>query len=53
VLLADRVAVLTGVPGRVKAVVDIDLPRPRTQATEASDEFQRYAAELRSLLRSN
>jgi NitT/TauT family transport system ATP-binding protein len=53
VLLADRVAVLTGAPGRVRAVVEIDLPRPRTEATEASDEFQRYAAELRSLLRSN
>jgi NitT/TauT family transport system ATP-binding protein len=53
VLLADRVAVLTGAPGRVKAVVEIDLPRPRTEATEASDEFRRYATELRSLLRSN
>ena len=53
VLLADRVAVLTGAPGRVKAIVEIDLPRPRTEATESTDEFQRYAAELRSLLRSN
>jgi NitT/TauT family transport system ATP-binding protein len=53
VLLADRVAVLTSAPGRLKAVVEIDLPRPRTEATEASDEFVRYAAELRSLLRGN
>ncbi|HUS82132.1 MAG TPA: ABC transporter ATP-binding protein [Dehalococcoidia bacterium] len=53
VLLADRVVVLTGAPGRVRAVVEIDLPRPRTEATEASDEFRRYATELRSLLRSN
>jgi NitT/TauT family transport system ATP-binding protein len=53
VLLADRVAVLTDAPGRVKAVVEIDLPRPRTEATESSEEFQRYAAGLRALLRSN
>ncbi|MGA2286179.1 MAG: ABC transporter ATP-binding protein, partial [Dehalococcoidia bacterium] len=53
VLLADRVAVLTRAPGRLKAIVDIDLPRPRDEATEASEEFRRYAAELRALLRSN
>ncbi len=52
VLLADRVAVLTSAPGRLKTVVDIDLPRPRTEETEASDQFRRYAAELRALLRS-
>ena len=52
-LLADRVAVLTAAPGRVKAVVEVDLPRPRTEATEASDDFQRYTARLRSLLREN
>ncbi len=52
VLLADRVAVMTPAPGRVKAVVEIDLPRPRDEATEATDEFQRYATKLRSLLRS-
>lgn len=53
VLLADRVAVMTPAPGRVKAVVEVSLPRPRTEATEASGEFQGYAADLRSLLRSD
>jgi NitT/TauT family transport system ATP-binding protein len=53
VLLADRVAVLTAAPGRVKAIVDVDLPRPRTEATEASADFQRYGAQLRTLLREN
>jgi NitT/TauT family transport system ATP-binding protein len=53
VLLADRVAVLTSPPGRVKTVVEIDLPRPRTEETGATEQFQRYAIELRSLLRGN
>jgi len=53
VLLADRVAVLSDAPGRIKAIVEIDLPRPRTEATESTEPFQRYASELRSLLRSN
>jgi NitT/TauT family transport system ATP-binding protein len=47
------VAVLTAAPGRVKAIVDVDLPRPRTEATEASADFQRYGAQLRTLLREN
>ena len=29
-LLSDRVAVFTNRPGRIKAIVDIDLPRPRS-----------------------
>ena len=33
VILADRVAVLTSSPGRNKAIVDIDLPRPRDPAS--------------------
>ena len=32
VFLSDRVVVLTRSPGRVKATVDIDLPRPRRRA---------------------
>jgi NitT/TauT family transport system ATP-binding protein len=53
VLLADRVAVMTAAPGRVKTIVEIDLPRPRTEATESSDEFGLYEAQLRALLREN
>jgi NitT/TauT family transport system ATP-binding protein len=53
VLLADRVAVMTPAPGRVKAIIEVELPRPRDEATEASEAFQRYAAELKSLLRSD
>jgi NitT/TauT family transport system ATP-binding protein len=32
VFLSDRVVVLTRSPGRIKATVDIDLPRPRHRA---------------------
>src|SRR5687768_4557553 len=32
VFLSDRVVVLTSSPGRIQAVVDIDLPRPRRRA---------------------
>ncbi len=38
ILLADRVAVLTTRPARVKSVHRIDLPRPRNVATLRYDE---------------
>jgi ABC-type nitrate/sulfonate/bicarbonate transport system ATPase subunit len=53
VFLADRVYVLTPRPGRVAAVIDIDLPRPRTLAIEESPEFGALEARLRELLRAS
>jgi NitT/TauT family transport system ATP-binding protein len=51
IVLADRVAVISRRPGRVKAVVAIDLPRPRdTFALKTTTEFQRYYSEIWSLL---
>lgn len=47
VFLSDRVCVLSPHPGRLSAVVDIPLPRPRTGETRASDEFFRLAARIR------
>lgn len=52
VLLADQIAVMASGPGRVKAVVDIDLPRPRLPATLHSDRFQELIAECDELLAS-
>jgi NitT/TauT family transport system ATP-binding protein len=43
VLLADRVVVMTGRPGRIKQAVDIGLPRPRTAAD------MRLSAEYKSI----
>ena len=51
VFLADRVAVMTAHPGRLKVVVDIPLPRPRNDATRASPEFQALTQHIWSLIR--
>ena len=44
VQLSDRVIVMTYRPGRVKRIVEIDLPRPRTSDVVTSDAFGRYVA---------
>jgi NitT/TauT family transport system ATP-binding protein len=41
VQLSDRVVVLTHRPGRIKRVVDIDLPRPRSSEIVGSAQFAR------------
>jgi NitT/TauT family transport system ATP-binding protein len=47
VLLSDRVVVLSARPGRIRADVTIDLPRPRTGDVRASPAFSQYETELR------
>ena len=51
VQLADRELVMTYRPGRVKRIVDIVLPRPRTSAIVSSDAFGHYVAQIWSDLR--
>ncbi|MCC6890286.1 MAG: ABC transporter ATP-binding protein [Hyphomicrobiales bacterium] len=51
VQLSDRIMVMTYRPGRVKRMVDIDLPRPRTSAIVSSEAFGRYVAQIWSDLR--
>ena len=51
VQLSDRVLVMTYRPGRVRRMIDIDLPRPRTSEVVGSDAFGRYVAAIWSDLR--
>jgi NitT/TauT family transport system ATP-binding protein len=46
VQLADQVVVMTYRPGRVKRLVDIALPRPRTSEIVSSPEFGRLVATI-------
>src|SRR5262245_3436784 len=51
VQLADRVLVMTYRPGKVKRIVDIDLPRPRSSEIVSSEAFGRYVAQIWADLR--
>ena len=51
VFLADRVVVMSRHPGRIKAVIDIDLPRPRDEAVRGDPRFAHFADEIWSLIR--
>jgi NitT/TauT family transport system ATP-binding protein len=51
VQLSDRILVMTYRPGKIKRVVDIDLPRPRTSEVVGSDAFGHYVAQIWSDLR--
>ncbi len=48
VFLSDRVVVLSPHPGRVSAVVDIDLPRPRHLAIKDTPAFSALVAKVRN-----
>lgn len=51
-LLSDRVVVMSGRPGRVRAVIDVPLPRPRVEAQTSMPAFIETAAAVRAALRS-
>lgn len=50
ILLADRVVVMSPRPGRVADVIKVALPRPRCFEQEGTEECQRCAARIRSLI---
>ena len=51
VFLADRVVVMSTHPGRVKAVIPVDLPRPRTEHTRALPRFGELGEKIWNLIR--
>ena len=51
VMLSDRVVVLSPRPGEIVDVVDINLPRPRMDSMEESQDFGDYMAFVRGLLK--
>ena len=46
VLLAQRVVIMSARPGRIKKIVDIDIPYPRDQATKNDPRFLQLKSEI-------
>jgi NitT/TauT family transport system ATP-binding protein len=51
IFMANRVAVMSARPGRIKSDLYIDLPHPRHYTMKTSPEFSRYKAELTEEIR--
>ena len=49
--LSDVIVVMSSQPGRIRAVIPVDLPRPRGNLVENSDAFHKVEVEVRSVLR--
>src|ERR1700737_1130156 len=51
VFLSDKVVVMTRSPGRIKAIVDIDLPRPRRRSELLLDvSYQKYVVDIERMI---
>ena len=51
VFLGDRVVVMSSHPGRVKAVLNVDLPRPRRESVRADPRFAELSERIWGLIR--
>ncbi len=47
VYLSDRICVLSPHPGRLSAVIDVDLPRPRELSMRDTQHFTELVAKVR------
>jgi NitT/TauT family transport system ATP-binding protein len=50
IFLADRIAVMTRRPGRIKSLIDVNLPRPRDDSARATAEYGRTRGEVAAIL---
>ena len=50
VFLADRCVVMSGQPGEIEGVFDVDLPRPRDESVYGTTQFQEQVARVRTAL---
>ena len=53
VYLADRVIVLSRHPGRIKSIIDIDLPKMGRGEEQYREQFERYADQIWQLIRND
>lgn len=51
IFLSDKIYVMTARPGRIKAEIDVPLPRPRTAEMTSSPEFLALHRQLKDLIR--
>jgi ABC-type nitrate/sulfonate/bicarbonate transport system ATPase subunit len=51
IFMANRVAVMSARPGRIKALVPVELPHPRHYTMKTTPEFSRYKARLTEEIR--
>ncbi len=51
VILSDRIVVMGARPGRIRAVLEVNLPRPRSYSSLDDPAFHRVEHEVRELLR--
>ena len=52
VFLSSRVVVMSARPGRITHVIDVDLPRPRTEESRETERYFELVTALREALRS-
>ncbi|MFT2816831.1 ABC transporter ATP-binding protein [Leifsonia sp. A12D58] len=50
IVLSDRIVLMAARPGRIAEIIDVNLPRPRTEDAYASDAFRELEGYVRSRL---